>query len=81
MREPVRVTMYSRRRCGLCDRAREEIERVVSTTGVAFEEVVIDGRDELEREYGLRVPVILVDGEERFEVEVDAGDLRAALGA
>jgi hypothetical protein len=73
--------MYSRTRCGLCDRARERIEEAAAAVPVAFEEVLIDGREELEREYGLRVPVVLIDGEERFEVEVDPEQLRAALGA
>ena len=74
-----RITMYSRRTCGLCDRAREVIEQARSERGAEFEEVFIDGDDGLEWEYGLRVPVILVDGVERFEVEVRAEELRAAL--
>jgi glutaredoxin len=72
-----RVTMYSRRRCGLCDEAR----RAMEAAGVPFEEVLIDGDDDLERDYGLRVPVVLVDGVERFEIEVDPAELRALLGA
>ena len=67
--------MYSRRTCGLCDEARATIEAVTP----AFEEVFIDGDAGLEREYGLRVPVVLVDGIERFEVEVPAGELAAML--
>ena len=69
--------MYSRRRCGLCDEARAAIEEVRGPLG--FEEVMIDGDDDLEAEYGLRVPVVLVDGEERFEVEVDPAELRRLL--
>jgi hypothetical protein len=68
--------MYSRRTCGLCDRARLviEVERVRS--GFAFSEVMIDGADDLEREYGFRVPVVEVDGVEQFEFEVDPARLR-----
>jgi hypothetical protein len=36
-----------------------------------FEEVFVDGDDELEREYGLRVPVVLVNGTEEFETVVE----------
>ena len=72
--------MYSRRRCGLGDRARADILGI-DGADFEFEEVLIDGDDDLEREYGLRVPVVLVDGEERFEVEVEPGELRALLGA
>jgi glutaredoxin-like protein DUF836 len=73
------VTMYSRTRCGLCDEAREAILSVRSEVPFGFEEVLVDGDDGLEREYGLRVPVVLVDGVEAFEVNVPEAELRAAL--
>ena len=73
--------MYSRRTCGLCDEARDAILSVRADIGFEFEEVFVDGDDALEREYGLRVPVVLVDGVERFEVEVPAGELRTLLSA
>lgn len=74
-----RVTMFSRRTCGLCDEAREVILAVRERMRFAFDEVFIDGDDDLERRYGLRVPVVLVDGEERFEIEVDGEALRETL--
>ena len=75
------VRMYSRRRCGLCDEARNVIAAVRREVVFEFEEVPIDGDDGLERAYGLRVPVVLVDGEERFQYEVDPREFRAAVGA
>jgi hypothetical protein len=71
--------MYSRTTCGLCDEAREAILAVRAGLPFDFEEVTVDGDDRLERAYGLRVPVVLVDGEERFELQVDPGELRAVL--
>jgi len=71
--------MYSRPRCGLCDRAREVIQAVRARVPFEFEEVDITGDDLLEREYGVRIPVVLVDGEERFEYTVDADGLAAAV--
>lgn len=70
------VLMYSRRTCGLCDEARAVIQRVGQREGFEFEEVFIDGDEDLERRYGLRVPVVLVDGAEVFEYEVDPRRLR-----
>lgn len=70
--------MISRRDCGLCDEARSVIEAEVSD-GLGFEETFVDGDDELEREYGLRVPVVLIDGVEQFEYRVDPSRLRALL--
>ena len=46
-----------------------------------FEEVSIEGDDALEHEYGIRVPVVEVDGLEVFEYEVDARELRALVRA
>jgi glutaredoxin len=77
---PARVTLYSRRTCGLCDEARAVIEGERRRLAFPFEEVFIDGDDDLERDYGLRVPVILVGGVERFEYHVDPTLLRAFLG-
>ena len=74
-----RVTMYSRKTCGLCDRAREAILSLSEYAEFQYEEVFVDGDPALEEEYGLRVPVILVDGVERFEVEVPPAELRALL--
>jgi glutaredoxin-like protein DUF836 len=64
--------MYSRRRCGLCDEAREVVESVGRTVPLEFDEVFIDGDDDLELRYGLRIPVIEVAGREVFELTVDA---------
>lgn len=69
------VTMYSRETCGLCDAARAVILAVHAATPFEFEEVFIDAEAALEEEYGLRVPVVLVDGTERFEVEVREEEL------
>ena len=48
-------------------------------TPFAYEEVDISGDDALELEYGIRIPVVLVDGEERFEIRVDPGELARAV--
>lgn len=71
--------MFSRRRCGLCDEAREEIERLRGRVAFDLEEVFIDGDDALEREYGIRVPVVEVDGREAFEISVDPAELEALV--
>ena len=69
--------MYSRPTCHLCDVARHAIQSL----GGAFEfdEISVEGDETLERDYGLRVPVVLVDGEEAFETVVDRTELRRLL--
>ena len=62
--------MYSRPRCGLCDEAREVIMAERARTPFDYLELDVSGDDELERECGIRIPV-LVDGQELFEIRVD----------
>jgi glutaredoxin len=78
-RTPRRVTLYSRRTCGLCDEAREVLLAARRRTPFELEEVFIDGDDRLERAHGLRVPVVEIDGVERFETVVEARALARAL--
>ncbi len=71
----ITVSMYSRRRCHLCDEARDVILAERERNAFAFDERFIDGDDDLERDYGIRVPVVEVDGVEEFEYRVDAARL------
>ena len=75
-----KLTLYSKRDCCLCDDALDVIERM-RAEGDAFEVEVIDigGDAELTARYGERVPVVLVNGEPRFELHVDEGELRRAI--
>ena len=75
----VKVRMYSRPGCGLCDEAREVIFEVRASKAFEFEEVDISGDDALELEYGIRIPVVDVDGRERFEIRVDPDELAALV--
>jgi glutaredoxin len=75
-----RVVMYSRRTCGLCDKARAVVLSVRDGSPFEFDELFIDGDDGLERAYGLRVPVLEVNGRDAFEYEVDPDELRALVG-
>jgi hypothetical protein len=74
-----KVRLYSRRDCGLCDQAREVLLAEVARTRFDLEEVFIDGDEDLERVYGLRVPVVEVNGEEAFEFAVEPSSLRTLL--
>ena len=75
----MRVVLYSREGCHLCDVARDVILAERSGTVFAFDEVDIGGDDALELEYGIRVPVVEIDGRERFEVEVDPARFAALV--
>jgi glutaredoxin len=78
----MRVVLYSRPGCHLCDEARDVVLAEQATTPFAFEEVDIDEDDDLVREYGIRIPVVTVNGEERFDYRVDPGEFaRLVRGA
>jgi hypothetical protein len=79
MSTPHRVLLYSRPGCGLCDEARDAILGARAHAEFAFEEVDVSGDDALEGEYGTRIPVVLVDGEELFELRVEPRALAEAL--
>jgi glutaredoxin len=73
------VVLYSRPGCHLCDRAREVLMTERARTPFAFTEVDIESSDDLMREYGIRIPVVTIDGTERFEIDVDPTALATIL--
>jgi len=75
----VHVVLYSRPGCHLCDEARAVIEAERLRTPFDLDEVDIETDDELVKEYGIRIPVVTVDGVERFEISVDPVELSRAL--
>jgi glutaredoxin len=76
-----RVTLFSRPGCGLCDEARAVLLAQEARTPFELEEVNVETDDALELAYGIRIPVVLVDGQERFEIRVDAEDLARLVSA
>ena len=70
-----RVVLYSRAGCHLCDVARGVVLAQRERVGFEFQEIDIEADEELELEYGIRIPVVEIDGEEAFEVTVDPARL------
>ncbi|HWC70938.1 MAG TPA: glutaredoxin family protein [Actinomycetota bacterium] len=77
----MQVVLYSRAACHLCDDAREVLVAEQARTPFDLVEVDIDSSDDLVREYGVRIPVVVVDGVEAFEYSVDPAELAAVLRA
>lgn len=74
--EPLRVVLYTRAGCHLCDDARVVVQRVV---GQAYEEIDIDGDPRLAERYGEEVPVVAVDGRQLCYWRVPEDRLRTAV--
>ncbi|GGM12754.1 glutaredoxin family protein [Micromonospora yangpuensis] len=64
MSTDARLTLITRPGCHLCDDAKAALDRVVAVTGDKWIEKDVSGDIELEREYGERLPVVLLDGRE-----------------
>jgi hypothetical protein len=73
------VTLYGKPGCHLCEDARAVIARVGETHEFELEEVDISLDPGLFRRYGERIPVVAVDGVERFEFFVDPAELTRSL--
>ena len=56
-----RLTLISRTGCHLCEVAEQTLDRIAPGQ---WERVDVEASVELERDYGDRVPVLLLDGEE-----------------
>ena len=73
------VTLYTRNGCHLCEEAERILRAEQSATPLELVTVDVDRDPELQRRYGVRVPVVAVDGVELFELEVPPDLLRARL--
>ena len=74
------VTLYGKPGCCLCDEAREAVRAVRLDREFELQEVDVSLDPALHSRYGERIPVVEIDGEEAFELHLDAGLLRQRLG-
>ncbi|OMQ14733.1 NrdH-redoxin [Modestobacter sp. VKM Ac-2676] len=81
MTEPApRLQLLSRVGCHLCTVAEETLTRIGGEAGLTPVLVDVDTDEELQAEYGDRVPVVLLDGREHSYFTVDVPRLRRDLG-
>ncbi|AJE32140.1 MAG: glutaredoxin family protein [Corynebacterium humireducens] len=73
------VELLIRTTCGSCARVEKQITPVVEAAGLVLDVVNVDEDRGLKLEFGDRVPVVLVDGDEFACWEVDSEELAAAL--
>ena len=74
-----RVTLYGKPGCHLCDDARTIVERVRSQRPFELQEVDVTLDPTMHREYGERIPVLVLDGVELFEFHVEEAVLMERL--
>ncbi|MEU5871696.1 glutaredoxin family protein [Glycomyces sp. NPDC047369] len=76
-----RLTLLTTRECHLCGAAREALDRVAARTGEEWTEVDVADDAALARDYGDRLPVLLLDGKEHGYWDVDVPRLLRDLGS
>ncbi len=70
----------TRQGCSACVRAEEDVERICGELGVRWSVADVDSDAGWRAEYGDRVPVILINGEEHGYWSVEEARFRQALG-
>jgi glutaredoxin len=74
------VTLYGKPGCCLCDEARAIVDQARGEHGFELHEVDITLDPGLMRDYGERIPVVEIDGEEAFELRVEPAELGRLVG-
>lgn len=73
------VELMVRSNCGSCERVARQIEPVLAQAGIPLKVCNVDEKLQLQAEFGDRVPVVVIDGEEFACWEVDNDELANAL--
>ena len=79
MPSPIRVEIYTRPGCHLCDEAKTVINRFRSRYAMELSVVDIDRDPELVAAYGEEIPVVFIDGVKSFKYTVDEKELERKL--
>ncbi len=81
MPELIRIDIYSRPGCHLCDDAKAVIEQFRSGYAMELQTINVENSPDLESRYGNDIPVVLINGQEAFRHRVDRKELERKLKA
>ena len=79
MPESIRIEIYSRPGCHLCDEAKGVIEPFSTLYALELKVTNVDSSPELREAFGTEIPVVLINGKETFRHRVDARVLERKL--
>ena len=81
----MRLTLYSRPGCHLCDQMKSLVHRIISAQPNAqqfsVDEIDISGDPELLDRYGLEIPVLMIDGKKVAKYRVSEEELTRMVNA
>lgn len=75
----IRLTLYSRPGCHLCDDMKAVTRRVAQHEPVTIDEIDISGDPALEALYGLEIPVLLIEGRKAAKYRISDEELVRAI--
>ncbi len=75
----LRVIVYSRRDCHLCEIALEQLQKARHEFALEVTDINVDADPALKERYGEQVPVVSINGKIRFRGRVNAILLRRVL--
>jgi glutaredoxin len=58
----IKLTLYTKPKCHLCDVMKEELMRYDSIYEIEVSEINIENDEELSAKYGEKIPVLIYDG-------------------
>jgi glutaredoxin len=76
----MKIRIYSKPGCHLCDEAKEAIQRVTKRLPIEIEVINIEEDPELLNQYRYDIPVIFLDDRKIFKYRVDEEKLKRILG-
>jgi glutaredoxin len=83
MPHPLALIIYSRPGCHLCEEMKALVTRVIdrTSTEARLEEINVETDADLERRFGLEVPVLMLNGKKVAKFRVSAETLERVLTA
>ena len=75
----IRVDIYGKRDCSLCDEAKATLQKVQREVPFELREIDIESSLELYESYNERIPYVVIDGHPAFKFRVDEDALRRRL--
>jgi len=75
----MRVEVYTRAHCSLCERAKEVLERARAQVPFDLDWIDIDIDPELQRLYRYDIPVVFINGRKAFKHRFETEELLVRL--
>lgn len=75
----INVKFYTRKRCPLCDKAKNILLELQEKWKFSMEELNIEESDELTEKYGLMIPVVVVNEKEVQYGQIDKWTIEVAI--